>query len=98
MVSAAFADAYVFPPIAQAILYGVYLATLVHCLRWLIFDDEGWHQREKIKRPMLIISIVLFSLSTADLGISLWLAIGPAMRTDVLALVDLGVVVVCIPF
>ena len=47
----------------QAILFGLYLATLVHYLRWLVFADEGWKSREKINKPMLIVAILLFALT-----------------------------------
>jgi hypothetical protein len=48
----------------QAILFGLYLATLVHYFRWLMFADEGWKYREKINKPMLVVSTLLFVLTT----------------------------------
>jgi hypothetical protein len=66
----------------KAILYGVYLVTLLHCLRWLVFDDEGWHVRRRIKWTFLIISMFIFLLATTDVGISLWMILGPAANTD----------------
>ncbi|KIL60085.1 hypothetical protein M378DRAFT_130858 [Amanita muscaria Koide BX008] len=38
----------------QAILFGLYLASLAHCLRWQLVDDEGWRLRTKINWAMLI--------------------------------------------
>jgi hypothetical protein len=59
-----------FPLIVQAIFYGLYFATFVHGVRWLIFDDEGWSFRENINSSMLAVSIIIFLLSTASLGIT----------------------------
>jgi hypothetical protein len=54
----------------QAVLYGLYIATLVHCLRWLIYTDDGWNQRDRINKLMLIATILIFMLSTMNLGIT----------------------------
>ncbi|KAM6502577.1 hypothetical protein JOM56_002554 [Amanita muscaria] len=59
----------------QAILFGLYLASLAHCLRWQLVDDEGWRLRTKINWAMLIIAIFLFLLLTIDLAIRLYLTI-----------------------
>lgn len=56
---------------AQALLYGLYAASLVHCLRWLIYTDDGWEQRERFNKLMLIATILIFILSTINLGITL---------------------------
>ena len=57
----------------QAMMYGVYLATFAHCLRWLIYQDEGWklRPREGLNWPMLTATISIFILSTADLSLEL---------------------------
>ena len=55
----------------QTLLYGIYVTTLAHCLRWLLLDDGGWKLRKKINWSMLIISILLFLLSTTDLALTL---------------------------
>ena len=39
----------------QAALYGIYVATLIHCLRWLVYTDEGWKQRDRVNKLMLIV-------------------------------------------
>ena len=54
----------------QAVLYGLYIATLVHCLRWLIYTDDGWTKRDGISKLMLIAAILIFILSTMNLGIT----------------------------
>ena len=55
----------------QATLYGLYVATLIDCLRWLIFTDDGWKQRDRVNKLMLITTVVIFLLSTVNLAIVL---------------------------
>ena len=74
----------ILPLFAQAIMYGLYVGTFVHCLRWLLFDDNDWNIRKKINWSMLTIGIILFSLMTINLWIALRLAIGPALQARVL--------------
>ena len=59
----------------QATLYGLYVATLIHCLRWLIYTDDGWKQRDRVNKLMLITAVVIFLLSTVNLAMSLPLQI-----------------------
>ena len=66
---------YIIEAMVQALLYGLYLVTLVHCLRWLLFADNGWSYRKDINRPMLIVTVVIFLLSTASLGMLLELVL-----------------------
>ncbi|KAF8636429.1 hypothetical protein AX17_003611 [Amanita inopinata Kibby_2008] len=66
-----FTEAAVIATFVQAILYGLYISTLLHCLRWLTFRDEGWSLRKDIKWPMLIVTIAIFALSTSDIAASL---------------------------
>ncbi|PFH50978.1 hypothetical protein AMATHDRAFT_85447 [Amanita thiersii Skay4041] len=54
----------------QAILYGLYLATFVHSLRWLLFKDEGWTLKGHIDWLILFTTVSLFVISTADIAIS----------------------------
>ncbi|PFH45017.1 hypothetical protein AMATHDRAFT_72070 [Amanita thiersii Skay4041] len=56
----------------QGLLYGLYLATLMHAVRWLAFADEGWVLRKfrAINWPMLVITTLIFLMMTADLGLS----------------------------
>jgi hypothetical protein len=56
-----------------ALFYGLYLATFFHCMRWLLFTNDGWELRERklIKWPMLLITLAIFSMSTIDRGVQL---------------------------
>ena len=55
----------------QVVLHGLYLGSFVHCLRWLIYDDEGWRLRVNINRSMLAITLLLFLLYAAEFGTSI---------------------------
>ena len=52
------------------VLYGIYVATLVSCLRWLLYEDEGWKLRKKVVRPILAVTLLVFACLTAYLSIS----------------------------
>ncbi|KAF8959370.1 hypothetical protein BDZ97DRAFT_1922901 [Flammula alnicola] len=54
-----------------ALFYGLYLATLFHCIRWLVFIDEGWRIRKKISWTMLIVTLTLWVLSTISRALEL---------------------------
>uniref|UniRef100_A0A8H7XMG4 Uncharacterized protein n=1 Tax=Psilocybe cubensis TaxID=181762 RepID=A0A8H7XMG4_PSICU len=47
-----------------ALVYGLYLSTLFHCLRWLIFTDEGWRVRSRISWTLVTITIAICTFST----------------------------------
>ena len=66
----------------QALLYGFYLATLFHCLRWLVYTDDGWKLRagSKINKLMLVVTVLLFFLSTINLGLSIRFEISAGNR------------------
>ena len=55
----------------QAAFYGLYGATLIHCLRWLIFADDGWKMRDRVDKLVLITTILVFLFSTVNLLLSL---------------------------
>ena len=55
----------------QAFLTGVYFATFLLCLRWLIFSDDGGALRKAIRWPFAIITVILFAFSVTDLSVSL---------------------------
>ncbi|KIL63866.1 hypothetical protein M378DRAFT_79145 [Amanita muscaria Koide BX008] len=55
----------------HGLLYGIYLATLIQCLRWLTFTDEGWKPREKINTVMILTTIFIFLMSTINHAASL---------------------------
>ena len=73
------------PLFVQAIMYGLYVETSAHCLRWLLFDDKDWNVRKKINWTMLIIGIVLFIFMTINLWTAFQLTVGPALQINVLA-------------
>ena len=64
-------EVYMIAMTLQALLTGLYLASFLLCLRWLIFSDDGGALRKPICWPFLTITIVLFTLSATDLGMSL---------------------------
>jgi hypothetical protein len=70
------------PLFVGAILYGQYLATTIHSVRWLVFDAEGLNVRKKISWKMLSITIILFILMTAAIGINFQLTFGPIPLPD----------------
>jgi hypothetical protein len=48
-----------------AVLYGFYVATLIHCLRWLAYTNDGWKLRDRVDNKLILITtILIFSLST----------------------------------
>lgn len=53
------------------LFFGVYLATLFSCLRWLMFADEGWKLRKDIHWVSLIITLLLCCFSAANLALTL---------------------------
>jgi hypothetical protein len=54
-----------------ALFYGLYLTTLFHCIRWLVFADEGWKVRKRISRTMLSTTIALWVLATISRALEL---------------------------
>lgn len=54
----------------QAVLYGLFLASFVHCLRWLLYADDGWRLKTNINWPMLTVTVLVFLFSTVDLALS----------------------------
>ena len=57
----------------QAILYGLYIASLVHCFRWLLFGDDGWKLRplKNVNHILVVMALLVFVSSTADVVVSL---------------------------
>ena len=64
----------------QAVLHGLYLGTLVHCFRWLMYEDEGWKMRPwvSINRIMLAITLLLFLIYTTEL----WICIRAVLASE----------------
>ncbi|TFK33653.1 hypothetical protein BDQ12DRAFT_727593 [Crucibulum laeve] len=53
----------------EAILYGLYLATLLHCLRWMLYENEGWKIKKRISIhwTMLTSTVLIFVCSFVNL-------------------------------
>ena len=48
-----------------AIFFGLYSASFIHCVRWLLFEDDGWKIRKKINWWLLSTTLLVFLLSMA---------------------------------
>jgi hypothetical protein len=58
--------------ILMAIMNGIHLVTCLLCLRWQIYSDVDWKIRNTIKcQFMVVVTILVFALSVANLGICL---------------------------
>ena len=56
----------------QAALYGLYVATLIHCLRWLVYTNDGWKLRDRVSNKLILITtILIFLFSTGNLVLML---------------------------
>jgi len=66
-------DAFLVTTLAQAVLYGLYLATFALCLRWLLYDDGGWklRTRKNVNHVMLIIATLIFTFTSVDTMVAL---------------------------
>lgn len=60
---------YVIALFVRAVLYGLYIATLLVCLRWLILDDRQLHLRRHIDRRLLTITILILVFLTTNVGV-----------------------------
>jgi hypothetical protein len=60
----------------QTLMYGLYITTLAHGLRWLLYDDKGWKLREKFNWAMVTITVFVFMLFTTSLALTLQFTIG----------------------
>lgn len=64
-------------------LYGLYVSTLAHCIRWLLFRYEGWKLRKQINIPLLLITIYSSIVVTVNAGMVLQKAIYPSWGCDI---------------
>jgi hypothetical protein len=66
-------EAWIIAITLQAVLTGIYFASFLLCLRWLIFSDDGGTLRNlrAVHWPFLIITLILFAFLVTDLGLSL---------------------------
>ena len=55
---------------ADAVLYGLYLATLIRCLWRLLYGPNGWKTSHRVDWPILIMSIAIFLSTTLDTALS----------------------------
>ena len=81
--------------VVQAALHGLYFGTLVHCLRWLMYEDEGWKMRGKINRSMLAVTVLLSLIYTTKLGTSFRSALA-SVSGDELTYSTLDPAIVCV--
>ncbi|TFK38789.1 hypothetical protein BDQ12DRAFT_735423 [Crucibulum laeve] len=53
----------------EAIFYGLYLATLLHCMRWMLYENEGWKLKKRIsiQWTMLISTVAIFVCSFVNI-------------------------------
>jgi len=89
-------EAEVIATFVQAILYGLYIATLAHCLRWIMYNDEGWQLRKTINWHLVSLTMLIFALSTADLGVLLQITIDDVVGQKVPTLQRLNDVIVAL--
>ncbi|KIL61151.1 hypothetical protein M378DRAFT_13700 [Amanita muscaria Koide BX008] len=59
----------------QAALFGLYTLTLLHCLRWLLYQDAGWKLRDRTRWLMLVTTLILFAFAVVDLAISIHMSL-----------------------
>lgn len=54
---------------AGALAFGLYAFTLLICLRWLLFVDEGWGLRKArtIKWPIVVVTLLILCCNLAYL-------------------------------
>ncbi|PFH47838.1 hypothetical protein AMATHDRAFT_6371 [Amanita thiersii Skay4041] len=78
---ATFTEIPIISTFVQALLFGLYISTFLHALRWLVFLDEGWALRSHINWSLLIITCMIFVLMAGDLGYSFLYPI-PGLKED----------------
>jgi hypothetical protein len=78
-----------------ALLYGIYLATVIQCFRWLIFTDEGWELRKNRNSFMTFAVIFIFITSTIYLVTSFKFEINEYTRTEDWDLYGTAMAIVC---
>ncbi|KAM6501490.1 hypothetical protein JOM56_004504 [Amanita muscaria] len=85
----------------QTLLYGVYVVSFFHCLRWLVFDPEG---RKFRHWPMTIVTVALFVLMTLNVAAMFRLMLlalegdsgSPAYSTTYIVSAGIGVTILLI--
>jgi hypothetical protein len=51
----------------EAVFYGVYLSTLLLCLRLLVYAHDAWKPRHLINWSLLTLTLVIWATSSLDL-------------------------------
>ena len=54
----------------EAVFYGVYLSTLLHCLRLLVYAHDEWKPLQLINWPLLALALAIWATSSLDLALS----------------------------
>lgn len=54
----------------SALIFGMYLMTLIFCVRWLFFCDEGWRLKKGISWATVITTFLIFSSYLVYLALS----------------------------
>ena len=76
----------------QAILYGLYTASFVYCLRWLLLTDEGCTLRKDFNWLMVVVSMLIFMSQTTDIAISAVMTIAAITTGKAAVFNNLGIV------
>ncbi|KAM6501663.1 hypothetical protein JOM56_001640 [Amanita muscaria] len=79
----------------QAALFGLYTLTLLHCLRWLLYQDEGWKLRDRTRWLMLVTTLILFAFAVVDLAISIHMSLLILAENSTFLLTDAVLVYRC---
>ncbi|KAF9444032.1 hypothetical protein P691DRAFT_737060 [Macrolepiota fuliginosa MF-IS2] len=58
--------------LTTSLAFGFSLCTLAHCLRWLVFPDEGWSLRGRINWTSLTVLFLIFALNVISLALTCW--------------------------
>lgn len=61
----------VFVVVFSSVAFGVSLVTLAHCLRWLLFVEQGWKLKTNINWTFLTAAILIAVLNTLCLGLNI---------------------------
>jgi hypothetical protein len=85
----------------QAAFYGLYVSTLIHCLRWLAHTSDGWKLRDRVDNKLILITtILIFLFLTVDLVLTLliqlyFLGDFGDRHSNILSLTALDFILVC---
>lgn len=55
----------------SALIFGMYIITLLFCFRWLLFCDEGWGLKKRISWTTVTTTFLIFSFNLIYLVLSL---------------------------